>query len=237
MESARGIEAITARMLTTLERKVDPAHTALIVVDVQNDFCAKGGGFDIEKNNIGLMQAMVPRLVKFIEKARCAGLTIVYTRSVHDSPLGHYMSDSFLAQKSGRARGRYTAYPFCKDGTWGADFYDGIKPEPGELVVNKHRFSVFWDTDLDLILRNRGIRTLIITGVTSNSCVETTARDGFNKDYYVVLLKDCAAAISEELHNNTVRTVDVYLGQSADSTEVLKCWQNTGKLRATADKK
>ena len=215
------IEAMSERMLTTLERKTDPSHTALIVVDVQNDYCAKGGALDEEGQDIRLIQVMVPRLLNFIRKAREVGLTIIYSRSVYSWEGGHYMSEAFFEQQTRWARGRYTEYPFCKQGSWGTDFYDGIAPLPEEVVVSKHRFSAFTDTDLDLILRSRGIRTLIMTGVTTNVCVETTIRDGFCRDYYIVLLNDCTAAVSEELHNNSVRTIELYFGEVVDSRDVL----------------
>ena len=110
------------------------------------------------------------------------------------------------------------------------DFYQGFKPLPGEVVIDKHRFSVFADTYLDLILRRKVIRTLIMTGVATNVCVETTSRDGFMKDYYIVFLRDCTAAtfatakISEEMHNNTLRNIDLYFGQVVDSSDVIRCW-------------
>ncbi|MBI4286790.1 MAG: cysteine hydrolase [Chloroflexi bacterium] len=220
-----GMEAIHKRMLTTLERKTDPAHTALIVVDVQNDFCAKEGGLDRHGRDISLIQAMVPRLVSFIEQARQVGLHIIYTRSVHISSDGNYVSDVYFEQMSRRTKGRYAEHPFCLEGSWGADFYEGIKPLPHEIVVTKHRFSIFMDTDLDLILRSRGIRTLLITGVTTSVCVETAARDGLCHDYYIVLLKDCVAEQSAELHNNSLKIIDLYFGEVVESADVLRCWE------------
>ena len=213
----------------TLEKKVDPSHTALLVVDVQNDFCVEGGMWDREGMDIRLAQAMVPRLINFIDKARKAGLTIIYIQSIYSSENNWYLSDVLLEQAKrksfGRNPGRYMKYPVCERNSWSGDLYGGIKPLRGELVVEKHRYSAFVDTDLDIVLRSRGIRTLIMSGVATNCCVETTARDGFMKDYYIVFLKDCTATFSEEMHNNTLKNIDLFFGQVVDSSDVLKCWR------------
>jgi len=119
----RGMKPILARMMTTLEQKVYPSHSALIVMDVQNDFCAKEGVFGKEGKNLNLIQAMVPRLINFIGRAREVGLTIIYSRSTHSSEGSHYLSDAYVAQQKRWVQGRYTEYPFCKEGSWGADFY------------------------------------------------------------------------------------------------------------------
>lgn len=210
-------------MLTTLEKKVDPSHTALIVVDVQNDFCAQEGALGKDGYDTRLAQAMVPKLINFIDRAREVGLAIIYIQSINDTEDNRYLSDVWLEQRKRRAKGR--EYGVCELDTWGAEFYTGIKPLPTEVVVNKHRFSAFINTDLDLILRSKGIRTLIMTGVATNVCVESTTRDGFMMDYYIVFLKDCTATFSEELHNNTLKMVDIYFGQVVDSIDVLKCWK------------
>ncbi len=222
-----GMKAILARMLTTLEKKVDPAHAALLVMDVQNDFCAEGGAFDKDGKDVNLLQAMVPNLISFIEKARETGLPIIFSRSVHSSDGSHYLSDSYVEQGTRRAKQRYIEYPVCKKDSWGAEFFKGIEPLPGEVVITKHRFSAFMDTDLDLILRSKGIRTLIVTGMATNICVETTTREGFCRDYYMVVLRDCTSTYSEELHNNALNTIDLSFGEVVSSGDVIKCWQKS----------
>ena len=228
-EMAANVQATLKNALMTLEKKVDPSHTALLVVDVQNDFCVEGGMWDREGMDIRLIQTMGPRLINLIDKARKAGLTIIYIQNIYSSENNWYLSDVWLEQAKrksfGRRPGRYIEYPVCEQNTWKGDFYAGIKPLPGELVVKKHRYSAFVDTDLDLVLRSKGIRTLIMSGIATNCCVETTARDGFMKDYYIVFLKDCTTTFSEEMHNNTLKNIDLFFGQVVDSSEVLRCWK------------
>ena len=224
--SDRGMEQILGRMLRTLERKVDPSHAALIVVDVQNDFCSKGGAFDRDGADLTLMTDMFPRLIDFIEMARKMKLLIIFVQSIYTTKSNCYLSEVWVEHYIRMGKGRFTDYPALEEGSWGADFCKGFKPLPEEVVVKKHRYSAFLDTDLDLILRSKGIRTLIMTGVATNVCVEMTARIGFLKDYYIVLLKDCTATISEELHKNALRNIETHYGIVVDSGEVLDCWGN-----------
>lgn len=230
-EWSKRVEAAMARMLSTLEQKVDPAHAAIIVVDMQNDFCAEGGMVHREGRDIKAVQAIVPRLIHLIDRAREVGASIVYIQNVYSSQNNWYLSDVWLEQaKRARKGAPYVEYPVCERGSWNGDFYDGFKPLPGEVIVNKHRYSAFADTDLDLVLRSKGIRTLIMTGTATNVCVETTARDGFMKDYYVVFLRDCTATSrGEVMHNNTLNNIASFFGEVADSADVIKCWEKRRK--------
>ena len=216
---------VLGKMLTTLGEKVDPSHTALIVVDVTNDFCAEGGYLHKERGNLEPVQAMVPRLLDFIENAREVNLPIIYIQPIYNTKGNYYLSDVWLEQYLRTSKGAFTKYPVCEPNSWGADFYDGIKPLPGEIVLHKHRYSAFIDTDLDLILRSKGIRTLIMSGVASSGCVQTTAIDGFMMDYYIVFLSDCSATFDEELHIASLRQVDRLAGEVVNARDVVKCWE------------
>lgn len=218
-------KTILGRMLTTLEQKVDPHHTALIVIDMQNDFCADGGYLHKEGADMSLNQAMAPRLANFIEEARKAKLPIIYIQSIYVSENNWYLSDVWLEQHRRVGRGKYTEYPVLEEGSWGVEFYKGVKPLPGEVVVTKHRFDAFVGTDLELILKSKGIRTIILTGGNTNCCVESTARTGFVMDYYVVIPRDCVSATTLEKHDNALKIIDFYFGQVTDSSDIIKCWQ------------
>ena len=218
------IDKTLARALTTLDAKVDPAHTAVIVVDVQNDFCAEGGMLDREGLDISRIQAMAPRLVKFIDDARAAGSLIVYIQTFYNSD-ANYLSDVWLEQSLKRWQGRFIDYPVCMEGGWGADFYDGIEPRPGEPIIHKHRYGGFIGTNLDMVLRSNGIRSLVMTGAITNGCVESTARDGFFHDYYIVFLDDCTATVSDELHQGTLFNIDRWFGEVVNAADVVACWQ------------
>ena len=118
----------------------------------------------------------------------------------------------------------------CAEGSWGGDFYAGVRPAPGDPLVTKHRFNAFHNTDLDVILRAHGIRTIILTGVATNVCVESTARDGFMRDYYVVFTADGTATYAEDDHRATLRNIDRFFGQVADLAELRAIWMaNEGR--------
>lgn len=225
-ESAREAgERITHRpLLTKLEQKIDPAHSALIVIDMQNDFCAPGGMMDLEGADLGAVQEMAQRLPALIDAARSAGALVVFIRNVYSTERNSYLSDVWLDQMLRRRGDSYTRREVCAAGSWEGDFYDGIAPQEGEPVVTKHRYGAFHNTDLDTILRVHGIRTVVLTGVATNACVDTTAREAFVRDYYVVLTADGTACYSDAAHEATLQTIDKYFGPVVSVGEVAELW-------------
>jgi ureidoacrylate peracid hydrolase len=208
-------------MLTTLAEKVDPEHAALVVVDVQNDFCDDDGAFARLGRDVKLLHPMVDRLQRLIDCARAAGVLVIFMQYCQNDLTE---SEVHLEQRSrGRAGTRY-----CEEGSRGAEFYR-VGPKPEEPVVKKHRYSGFVGTDLDVILRSSGIQSLIMTGIATSGCVEATARDGFMLDYYVVVVDDCCGSYSQELHNGTLQNVRDAYGIVASSDEVIATWNTAGE--------
>lgn len=203
-------------MAMTLAEKASPQQAAVIVVDVQNDYCHPDGMRGRQRSTAACVE-MAPRLERFLATARAAGVRVVWVRTENDETT---VSTALREQRSNRPDG--AQFP-CYPGSWGADYYH-VRPLPGEPVVTKHRYSGFIRTDLDLILRCLGVRTLLMTGVSTNACVESTARDGFMLDYHVVLVEDCCAAGSQEDHESTVRNVQKLLGVVATSEEIARTW-------------
>ena len=219
-------------LLDTLDRKVRPDHTALLVIDVQNDFCADDGIMAQEGCDVAAAQAMADRLPAILSAARGAGVLVVFVRNVYSSDHNFYLSDVWLEQASRTRDGSYTRRPVCEEGTWGGDFYGAARPEPGDPVVTKHRFNAFRNTDLDTILRAHGVRTIVMTGVATNVCVETTARDGFMHDYYVVFTDDGTAAYAEEDHRATLRNIERYFGQVVGLADLRAIWMSNEERAA-----
>ena len=210
-------------MLRTLAEKVDPRHCAVLIVDVQNDFCAEGGAMHSEGRDLTLVQAMVPRLARLVDAARAARVPCVWIRNVYNNEPNWYLSEVWLEQAARRRRGLYVERPVCESGAWNGDFY-GIKPAADEVIVTKHRYGAFESTDLDLVLRSRGIRTVVMTGVATNVCVETTARQAFLRDYYVVFTSDCTATYSAAQHAATLENIEQFFGQVVCAGDVIACW-------------
>lgn len=206
--------------LSTLPEKINPAHTALLVIDMQNDFCHPDGAVAQEGFDLSMTHAMLPALQRLVAAARAAGTAVVHIRVVADV---WTRADAWLEQK--QAQG---FLPKCARGTWGAEFW-GIEPAADERVVDKFRYSAFVGTELDFILNNRGIRCLIHTGVATNVCVETTLRDAFMHNFYVVLVSDATAAPTAAEHEATVHNVQRWFGVTATVDAIIAAWQASPK--------
>jgi len=210
-------------VLKTLKERCDPEYAALIVVDVQNDFVSPQGSAGKRGEDVSAAMAMIPNLTRLIEEAQKIGLTVVYIRTIHsewtDTPSWIYRS----SQKSGLST--------CREGTWGAEFYDGIVPLTSERVVIKHRYSAFINTDLNTVLKARNIQSVLVCGVATNVCVETTARDAYMYDYYVTMIDDCSAAYEAKLHLGTLDNMRRHFGMVASSGEIIETWKNLAEKR------
>lgn len=209
-------------MLRTLEEKVAPGHTALLVVDVQEDFCAPDGAFARLGRDLGGIAAMLPALQGLIGSARQAGVTVIFLRFAQTQATE---SEVYREQ---RDRGR-AGFLYCQEGTPGVEFYV-VTPAAGEAIVTKHRYSGFINTDLELILRSSSIRTLVMTGVATNGCVDATGRDGFMHDYYIVFTADSTATYWPEQHDATLRTVRDSYGVVATSAELAAIWDHSAGI-------
>lgn len=210
-------------LLLTLEQKVHPAHAALVVVDVQNDFCAEGGFFHRAGNDLTNIQRAVSPLVRLLDQARRGGVFVVFIQAIYDPQV-------LSAPMRERNRRRNLEQPRCLTGSWGADFYVA-RPLPGEPVVIKHRYSAFAGTELEQVLRRRGIRSLLLTGVSTDTCVESTARDGYFMDFYVTLVADCCGALSDADHRGTLTRAERDFAEVVTSADVIRAWE---RLRAAA---
>ncbi|MGI0090720.1 MAG: cysteine hydrolase family protein [Nitrososphaerales archaeon] len=222
-------------MLRTLEEKVDPKNAALLIVDMQKDYCSESGAFATVGFDISMTRNMIPRLARLLTEARNSRVPAIYTRSIYNTDPNWYLSDVWLEHKARRQRGIYVSTPALRAGSWGAEFVDEVKPKPEDLIVTKHRYSAFYGTDLEVALRARGIKSLIMTGVSTNVCVESTARDAFFRDFYVVFTSDCTATNNggEEAHNAALQNIDRCFGIVTTSTQIMECWKKS-EIRVSA---
>ena len=160
---------------------INPKKTAMIVVDMQNDFVASGAAMETPA-----ARAVVPKLANALKICRDAGIKVIYTAHVHrrdgcDMGLFDDMHPPIANREA------------LVDGTPGVDVYSDVAPASGEHVIKKHRYSGFFGTDLDMILREWGIDTVIISGTTTENCCHATARDAMFRNYRVVFLSDATA--------------------------------------------
>ncbi len=184
----------------TLEEVLYPEWCAVLPIDLQNDFMDPGGKVAQAGGDVSAMVELLPRAVEFLGRARSLGVRIIHVRIV-DLPNGESDSAAWL-----RAKGLMSGVSeFAVEGTWGADFCPGCEPLPGELVVTKHRSSAFVGTNLDLVLKANGVKTVVIIGEQTPGCVEATYRDAAYYDFYNVLVEDCVAARDRELHEASIK--------------------------------
>jgi nicotinamidase-related amidase len=180
---------------------LDPATTALVVIDMQRDFLEPGGFGELLGNDVSLLARVVEPLGEVLEAARAAGMLIVHTREGHRPDLAD-------CPPSKRARGNLElgiGSPGPKGrilvrGEFGHDIVDALAPLPGEVVLDKPGKGSFYATDLELILRNAGVTSLIVTGVTTEVCVHTTVREANDRGFECLVLEDCVGSYFPEFH-------------------------------------
>ena len=205
------------KILYELTDKINPIHTAVLVVDLQNDFCAPEGyvgqrfGCDPQAN-----ESLAKRNLELTEVARRAGVLIIWIQAIYDPE--HLSAPMFM-----KGGGQSNNEKRCLAGTWGAEFYN-VEPKEKDLVIQKHRYSAFSGTSLDNHLRRHAIKTTVITGVSTNICVESTLREAFNLGYYVVIPRDCVAGNNEKLHEATLQNVEFLLGDVTESSSLIEHW-------------
>jgi ureidoacrylate peracid hydrolase len=218
--------------LVGMREKAAPRHTALVVIDMQNDFIAHEGLLAREGRDVSQAQAMAHELPKLLKAARDAGVFVVFVRNVYTTDNNFYLSDVWLEQAARKRQGGYTRIPVCAENSWSGDFYGEVRPLPGEPIVTKHRYSAFYNTDLDTVLRANGIRTVVFTGVVTNVCVETSAREAFVRDYYVAVVKDGTAAYSHDDHEMTLANIDRFFGEVTSIAELQSLWPPRNRAEA-----
>jgi ureidoacrylate peracid hydrolase len=212
--------------------RVDIARTALVVVDMQNAFCKKGGLFDImgmlDEGRAGCAIANNERIIAAFHRA---GIKVIYLRMVYRADLadtGGPDSPNYWKEK-GREMARKNPahnHKFLVEGSWDAEIIDELKPLPEDIVINKNRFSGFFNTNLDSVLRTFNIKHLVFTGVATNVCVESTLRDSFFYEYFPVLVSDACASTGPDFIQAatmwTVRNVFGWVTTTADFIIALK---------------
>ncbi|GAC1627165.1 MAG: pyrimidine utilization protein B [Candidatus Acidiferrum sp.] len=214
---------------------INAAKTALIVCDMQNDFGSKGGMFDRVGLDISMIQRAVAPTAKVLTSARGAGIRIIYLKMAFRPDL----SDLGAADSPNRMRhlrfgvGDAVRTPLgtvsrtlIRD-TWNTDIVAELKPQEGDVVIYKHRFSGFYETELDAVLKKMGVNYLIVTGCTTSVCVESTVRDAMFRDYSCVLLADCMGepigyGLPRSNHDASLLVVQTLFGWVSDSDQFVK---------------
>lgn len=196
---------------------MDPKETALIIIDMQNDFCHENGACGVGGMvDIAAFQACAAPIAKLAERARAVGIPVLFVKMTLDAST---TSDAWKFKHSGSG-----PFSIVVKNSWGADYYGDLVPEEGDYIIEKHRYSAFIGTNLNLTLRSLNRKSIVLAGVLTNVCVESTARDGFMLDYNVTLASDCCAGSSPEAHSMTLSNIGNYFGQVVESQQILEQW-------------
>lgn len=201
---------------------LDPATSALIVVDMQNAYASAGGYLDLAGFDVSATGPVIARIAQAVAAARAAGIRVIWFQNGWDpdyveaggrgSPNWHKSN----ALKTMRRRPEMNQRLLAR-GSWDYELVDALRPEPGDIVLPKPRYSGFYNTPLDSMLRARGIRTLIFTGIATNVCVESTLRDGYHREYFGVVLADAThQAGPPSLQEGALLNIETFFGWVSD---------------------
>jgi nicotinamidase-related amidase len=178
----------------------DPKRTAVVLIEYQNDFTSEGGVLHDAVRGVMESTGMLDNTRRLVEAARSAGATIVHAPITFAAGYGELSEHPY-----GILKGVVDSTAFVK-GEWGAEIIDALAPQQGDVVVEgKRGLDTFATTNLDFILRARGIETIALGGFLTNCCVESTMRSGYEKGFRVITLSDCVAATSPEEHENAIK--------------------------------
>jgi ureidoacrylate peracid hydrolase len=178
---------------------MDPQKTAVVLVEYQNDFASEGGALHGAVKDSMAATDMITHTQEAVAAARAAGVTVIHAPIQFAEGYGEITSHPY-----GILKGVVDTNAFVK-GSWGADFVGEVTPQPGDIVLEgKRGLDAFASTNLDFILRSKGIETVALGGFLTNCCVESTMRSAYEKGFEVVTLTDCVGATSAEEHANAI---------------------------------
>jgi ureidoacrylate peracid hydrolase len=191
---------------------LDPRQTAVLAVDVQKFFTRARPAPMFPP-----LEDVLPRLRRFLDRTADAGVLVVRVQVV----IGE---ETYSEVWRRQFRAGWGSESPLGPGEEGTAFHPGFEPRPGDLHVTKHRYSAFFGTTLDSILRARGIRTVVVAGLTTDVCVSSTARDAFQREYHVITLADCTAELTQERHESGLQTLAANFGNVCTSDDVVQRW-------------
>ena len=226
------LEIYGRQVFTELEEIVDPRHTALLLIDVQRDFCSPDGMFGEMGRDLSIITPAVHNIRSVLDVARQIGLAPVYIQNMwlpkHKAVSGAWLRFMVVKRHMDPERGCTVI------GTSGAEILEEVAPQPHDIVVQKWRSSAFVGTNLDMVLRSDDIKTVVCTGFVTEGCLESTARDALFYDYYTVVLEDCIGTFDRDLHEASLKVLRTRV-DVVPSKDVLDIWSATSQADQTAN--
>ncbi len=199
----------------------DPtASTALIVIDMQNGFCDPKGSVAQIGLDISMCEAAVSPCERLVEAARSAGVQIFFTRFIYRTD---YTDGGVVVQHLIPALAEVNS---LAEGSWDSDIIPSLTPEPQDIIIDKNRYSAFYGTRLETYLTSMGVHQLVLCGVTTNMCVETTARDASARDYHTFITGDACGELERNRHDVALQTLGFGFGAVTTTDEIIKQWSS-----------
>lgn len=199
---------------------IAPARTALLLVDMQVDFASPDGALGQVGMDMTAAQAAIRQAAMLADAARAANAPCLFARLVTRAS-----DETEMLREWNARRGHEKDPPLCREGTRGAEFV-GPLPLANEAVFSKSRYDAFAGTGLDAHLRGLKRDTLVIAGLTTECCVDSTARDAFERDYHVFITSDAVAAYEQDLHAAALKALELNCAMLAESVEIAAAWKN-----------
>jgi ureidoacrylate peracid hydrolase len=207
------------KTVPSLLDRLDPTRAAVLVVDLQNDFCHPAGAMAMSGADVSSTRRVLAGLGAFLEAARGAGATVVFVTLVAEpGPLG--LGQQLVEEVTGRPAGR-----MCRAGSWGAALHPAAVVKDGDLSVVKRRYSAFAGTDLEAALRQRDIEYVVVIGTTANVCVQATAMDAYLRDFGVVVAEDLVGFTRPEAAEAALTNLASYYGVVCRADDLVTSWR------------
>lgn len=204
-----------------LQALIDPGTTALLIVDVQNDFVDERGRIGREGADVSSLQAAIEQINRLVDAARAVGAPVVYVRTVHGPEV-----DTAPYQARYERRGMAPDDVLCAAGTWGAELASALRPPgPDEAVVVKHGYDGFSTHELPALLQRRGMRAVIVTGVVANLCVRATTFSAFEHGYFPIVPQESTASTDPDVARAALGDIASWYGETPTVDEVLAAWR------------
>lgn len=192
-----------------IDLEIPKSETALLVIDMQNGFVHPNSGMGKSVSGTQAQQRIVPDIKRLVSFARDSKIPVIWSKQEH------FPGDKMRARRMIRPHSMKQGFLPCLRDTWETEFFEdfreSIKSE--DYIVEKHRASVFYNTNLETKLRMLGTRFLMIAGCNTEFCVESTVRDAYARDFELVIVRDCVAGINPEFHENSLKVMQSYFGE------------------------
>lgn len=209
--------------MISLKEVVADRKCAVIVVDVQNDFCDPKGPFGQKGLDLTMIDRVLPRIENLVDAAHDAGVPVIYIKNTEDDSTD---CEAWNARPDGSVDSPNEGV--TRRGSWGAEIFK-LEPCEKDIIIEKHRFNAFHNTRLETALKSFGIQTVVVCGFATNVCVYATSSAAVMYGYHVVVAEDAVGAWIEPLHQAALENLRLFIGKVVSSEEIIELWKEKGQ--------